>query len=142
MFSNCAKYEGFTKYDGFATYGYDSNIITGKSTNPNILSSNLDAIVSMETDISGNSNTIQANKSKIADSVTEYNSRKQFLLENNAMYDYRGNTFFYKNRDKKTEDVILEDTDKLLLHQNMMYITGSVAAVSLLIIAIFVGAKP
>lgn len=42
-------------------------------------------------------------------------------------------------KDKTTKDVVLEDTNQILLQQNNMYLIGSIATATLLIAAIMIG---
>lgn len=136
MFSN-----NYTKFEGFTnTYGYNENIRVN-TTDKNVLASNMSAIKNMEIDLPRNMDNLQKNNTSIAGTVNTYAIKKDELLNNNARYDFLGKTFLYTNQDKKTEDVILEDTNALLLQQNMMYMMGSITAVSLLIVALLAGAK-
>lgn len=131
----------YTSFEGFTnTYGYNTDL-TIETRDPNVLTPNVNAINNMGSELSSYNAIMQKNTDNISKSVDTYDSKRSILMINNSLYDYSGDTFFYSNRDKKTEDVILDDTNELLLQQNMMYITGSIAAVSLLIVALILGSK-
>lgn len=123
-------------YEGFETYGYNAYL----ESLPDTIVLNKLAIVKMETDLSNNLYPkLEKSYTDLSNNITQYYTKRDEMINNNTLYDYSGNTFFYQNKEKKTEDVILDDTNQLLLQQNTMYTVGSIAAVSLLIVALMTG---
>ena len=122
----------YAAFEGFETYGYTPDISPIKGTT---------AVTRMEDDLKPKFLQLNNNYTDLSNNITDYNNKRKNLLDKNSLYDFSGNTFFLQNKEQKTEDVILEDTNEILLQQNTMYTLGSILAVSLFIVALMSGAS-
>jgi len=88
--------------------------------------------------------------------IDVYKQKYTELHNNNDIYDISGGTMMYHDKmynvkkingniqmdisDKKssTQEIALNDTNELLIHQNGMYMVGSIACATLLIFSIMI----
>lgn len=87
------------------------------------------------TNVNTNFNSLTRNTSNIDDAVQRYFQYRSNMPD---LYSPEEKDLLFYEKDKTTKDVVLEDTNHLLLQQNNMYLIGSVTAATLLIAAIMI----
>lgn len=93
------------------------------------ISNNISLLGQIDTTYNMVRDQIVSNTGSIANSINVYTAK----IDTDAEY-----TPVYGEKEKKTVDVILEDTDQMLLQQNHVYLFGSVTAATLIIAAIMI----
>jgi len=117
-------FEGYTN-----TYGYVSN-----ASNVAIIRSNASAIDNISKDYDKARAKVASDTKTIVQNIAAYNEQNRAMPDE---IDIPG----YGEKDKTTADIILEDTDQMLLQQNNVYLFGSIAAATLLISAIMISSQ-
>ena len=92
-------------------------------------------------------NEIMQTRDKIVQERQSWENKNAYLLKNNQKYDdhwvlqkdKKINTYIHKNED--TLDVIEDDINEMLIQENTMYISGTIACATLLVAALFVSSS-
>ena len=92
-------------------------------------------------------NEIMKTRDKILQERQSWENKNAYLLKHNQKYDdhwvlqkdKKINTYIHKNED--TLDVIEDDINEMLIQENTMYISGTIACATLLVAAIFVSSS-
>lgn len=92
-------------------------------------------------------NEIIQTRDKIVQERQSWENKNAYLLKNNQKYDdhwvlqkdKKINTYIHKNED--TLDVIEDDINEMLIQENTMYISGTIACATLLVAALFVSSS-
>lgn len=92
-------------------------------------------------------NDIIQNRDEIVENTDKWKEKNTFFLKHNQKYDdhwvlqrdKKINPYIHK--DKDTLDAINEDIDELLIQQNTMYVSGTIACATLLVAALFVSSS-
>tara|TARA_B100000035_G_scaffold215730_1_gene184861 strand:+ start:1400 stop:1780 length:381 start_codon:yes stop_codon:yes gene_type:complete len=92
-------------------------------------------------------NNIIQNRDEIVENTDKWKEKNAFFLKHNQKYDdhwvlqrdKKINPYIHK--DKDTLDAINEDIDELLIQQNTMYVSGTIACATLLVAALFVSSS-
>ena len=118
----------------------------------NIISRNMNDISNSSVINDQKNSTIQLNRSLLSQNITHLNSNIQWQtdqmnttgLNNNTggvIWEIDPNGRVVAKNPNLTRDIIKQDLDKLIIQQNTVYITGTIACASLLIAAIMIGSK-
>tara|TARA_B100001175_G_C19510336_1_gene643409 strand:+ start:3041 stop:3406 length:366 start_codon:yes stop_codon:yes gene_type:complete len=92
-------------------------------------------------------NEIVENRDEIKETTQSWNEKNAYFLKHNRKYDdhwvlqrdKKINSYIHKDED--TLDVIEDDINELLLQENTMYISGTIACATLLVAALFVSSS-
>lgn len=92
-------------------------------------------------------NEIVKNRDEIKETTQSWKEKNAYFLKHNRKYDdhwvlqrdKKINSYIHKDED--TLDVIEDDINELLLQENTMYISGTIACATLLVAALFVSSS-
>jgi hypothetical protein len=92
-------------------------------------------------------NEIVENSDEIKETTQSWKEKNAYFLKHNRKYDdhwvlqrdKKINSYIHKDED--TLDVIEDDINELLLQENTMYISGTIACATLLVAALFVSSS-
>jgi hypothetical protein len=92
-------------------------------------------------------NEIVENSDEIKETTQSWKEKNAYILKHNRKYDdhwviqrdKKINSYIHKDED--TLDVIEDDINELLLQENTMYISGTIACATLLVAALFVSSS-
>ncbi len=92
-------------------------------------------------------NEIVENRDEIKETTQSWKEKNAYFLKHNRKYDdhwvlqrdKKINSYIHKDED--TLDVIEDDINELLLQENTMYISGTIACATLLVAALFVSSS-
>ncbi len=99
------------------------------------ITQNTNELGAIGTRINANFNNLREKSNNIDSAVQRY---FQYRTNNPDLYTPDEKDLLFYEKDKTTKDVVLEDTNQLLLQQNNAYLIGSVTAATLLIAAIMI----
>jgi hypothetical protein len=125
--------------EGFNTYGYNMPV----DNNPDAVSkTQITPLEQISADYSNAQNQINAQYNNIGvniDKITNStNTGLRDIMMNDPKYDFSGNLLNYINKKPSLADARQADSKIMLVEQNSIYIFGSIAAASLLILAIVI----
>ena len=92
-------------------------------------------------------NEIVENRDEIKETTQSWKEKNAYFLKHNRKYDdhwvlqrdKKINSYIHKDED--TLDVIEDDINEILLQENTMYISGTIACATLLVAALFVSSS-
>jgi hypothetical protein len=132
-------FPGFKKTIQWTEYkeGFES---PSYNTNPDLTNQNIATIQSIQSDIINKRPQLLQNYSDISADIATYNTQQKYLHDNNKKYHYDDkqdpNIILRPEESKDIKVAIQQDIQQMKLYQNSIYITGTIAAATLLIATI------
>lgn len=133
------------KTEGFDNHGYVSDFNAYYNTNhpasipTAIRNVKIKPLNEMGQDYSALLGQINQKYTEINEKIPTYNNIHDVMRdEPRNIYDFKGETLNYKNKNSTVTDALKEDVNTMILKQNEIYILGSITVATLLIAAIYI----
>jgi hypothetical protein len=126
--------ENFVIYEGFNEHGYVKQ--NGNVSGNVILSGQIVPLSLIARDYSDKLKTVNQNYYDLSSNIGVVNAIRNDM-SGNPIYDY--NTPFVLNKPKTLLDGLVYDNNLLTVQENAMYVLGTIAAATLIVLAIVIG---
>jgi hypothetical protein len=123
--------ENFVIYEGFNDHGYKVG-----TTGNTIVSGQILPLSAVAGDYSDKIKTVNQNYYDLSSNIGAINTIR-YDISGNPVYDY--NTPFVLNKPKTLLDGLVYDNNLLTVQENAMYVLGTIAAATLIVLAIVIG---
>lgn len=128
--------ENFVIYEGFNEHGYVKQNGKANVYGNTILSGQIVPLSLIARDYSDKLKTVNQNYYDLSSNIGVVNTIRKDM-SGNPVYDY--NTPFVLNKPKTLLDGLVYDNNLLTVQENAMYVLGTIAAATLIVLAIVIG---